>query len=613
MRFTTKTLLLASASTQPNPEILAQKLEKTRLAAHPKVNRSIQAIIPCSSYNLCNEFGFESKRKLSVQGYDMKKAMLSNLAFFRNQLELRRAISLTTLIGSAIVFAGSAYSDKDDSSEDLSLSFYGFDEDLYSDAGQAGLKQILSGRMFDLQLPLSGLYFQQSIAASKAEELGYDPTSAAGKFYSEGSLPSLTESAGSPLDLGLSKFEEQGKEFASLNCFACHAGVVNGVVVAGLASNSIIQRETPLTDVRGEVVRGDNFGQYAVWNLAASIADPEKTGLLTSDEQTELTKVMDNTERPPVQAMPWWTMKYKVRDYWYGDGGPHDAAHFSLNFSIGNESINEHHAEHVEMTGRALAFARETHSPVYPETLDATKVKIGEEIFHGRRDPQDKSTFLACFQCHGEYSKKPSMPDYSMPGSWMVNYSGSETLRNVGTDPSYSEVIEDFAPIVEHLGKLAVYYDAKGTPELTPVDRPLEGIGYIPPPLVGVWTTAPYFHNGSVPTIEAVLNSKLRPEIWARDQSPHAYDLDSVGMKFTSLSQAQYKDLSATAANAPNKSRAQVDISYIYNTNNFGRGKMGHTWGDSLNDQERMAVIEFLKSLSGPDMPPMSNEQQAKL
>ncbi|MFT6094058.1 MAG: mono/diheme cytochrome c family protein [Pseudohongiellaceae bacterium] len=535
----------------------------------------------------------------------MKLAILNKFSPFQKKAHIGRT-TMSILLGSALVFVGSAYSDR----EDLSLSFYGFDSEAYSEAGQAGLKQILSGKMFDLELPMSGLYFQQTIAASKADELGYDPTSAAGKYYSEGSLPSFDADADSVLDLGLSPFERDGKEYASLNCFACHAGVVNGVVVAGLASNSTVQRSTPLTDVRGEVVRGDNFGQYAVWNLAASIANPEETGLLTSAEETELTEVMKNTQRPPVQAMPWWTMKYKVRDYWYGDGGPHDAAHFSLNFSIGNEEINEHHTEHVAMTARALAFARETQSPVYPEKLDASLVQMGKEIFHGRLDPEDRSTFLACFQCHGEYTKKASALDYSMPGSWIVNYSGSELLRNVGTDPSYSEVIEEFAPIVAHLDKLAVYYDAQGTPELTPVDRPLKGIGYIPPPLVGVWTTAPYFHNGSVPTIEAVLNSKLRPEIWDRDKSPHAYNMESVGLEYTALTKAQYADLAATAAVAPDKSQAKVDMGFIYDTSNFGRGKMGHTWGDSLSNKERMAVIEFLKSLSGSDMPPQSTGQQ---
>ena len=69
----------------------------------------------------------------------------------------------------------------------------------------------------------------------------------------------------------------------------------------------------------------------------------------------------------------------------------------------------------------------------------------------------------------------------------------------MGTDSSYSEAIEELMPVIEHIGKLAVYYESQGTPELAPVFKPLKGIGYVPPPLVGVWATAPYFHNGSVP------------------------------------------------------------------------------------------------------------------
>ena len=36
------------------------------------------------------------------------------------------------------------------------------------------------------------------------------------------------------------------------------------------------------------------------------------------------------------------------------------------------------------------------------------------------------------------------------------------------------------------------------------------------PPLDGVWATAPYLHNGSVPTLEAVLKSSDRPALWQR-------------------------------------------------------------------------------------------------
>ncbi len=39
--------------------------------------------------------------------------------------------------------------------------------------------------------------------------------------------------------------------------------------------------------------------------------------------------------------------------------------------------------------------------------------------------------------------------------------------------------------------------------------------GYIAPPLDGIWITAPYLHNGSVPDLECLLNSKERPRYWS--------------------------------------------------------------------------------------------------
>ncbi len=171
------------------------------------------------------------------------------------------------------------------------------------------------------------------------------------------------------------------------------------------------------------------------------------------------------------------------------------------------------------------------------------------------------------------------------------------------TDPTYNEVLQSFRPVVEHINKVAVYFEAQGKPELAPQSSVPDKPGYIAPPLVGVWATAPYFHNGSVPTVTAVLNSKERPEIWSRNFSdPHAYDLDLVGLEYEPMTRPQYAESAAVAADAPNNSKASIDHRSIYDTNGFGHANTGHTFGDNLSDEERSAVIEFLKSLSGPDM-----------
>ena len=112
-----------------------------------------------------------------------------------------------------------------------------------------------------------------------------------------------------------------------------------------------------------------------------------------------------------------------------------------------------------------------------------------------------------------------------------------------------------------------------------------------------------YFHNGSVPTIATVLNSTQRPEIWSRDnRDPHAYDLEKVGMRYRSVSREEFDKSAVNAAGKPFLSQAAIDHSANYDTKDFGHGNSGHTFGDRLTDGERAAVIEFLKSLSGPDM-----------
>ena len=101
--------------------------------------------------------------------------------------------------------------------------------------------------------------------------------------------------------------------------------------------------------------------------------------------------------------------------------------------------------------------------------------------------------------------------------------------------------------------------------------------GYIAPPLDGVWITAPYLHNASVPTLEAILNSKIRPAYWSRDFDHPQYDYEKLGWKFSTESKGGSKT--------------------VYDTTVPGYGNYGHYFGDVLSDAERKAVIEYLKTL----------------
>ncbi len=322
--------------------------------------------------------------------------------------------------------------------------------------------------------------------------------------------------------------------------------------------------------------------------LGARLSNPEKQGMVLASAKTELQTLLESLPLPPVDPMPWWLMKYKRLNYWYADGGSDNAANFSVNFTTPHDQINAHRAEHVETVGKALAFARETQSPRFPSSLDAELVRQGADLFHGRTPPVDATGFRACKTCHGTYTKKPEQADLSRPGSWTVDYNFSDVLRNVHTDTSYNATLQQLRPIADNINRLAVYFADQGKPELIPHASVPDKEGYVAPPLVGVWASAPYFHNGSVPTIEAVLNSEIRPEIWARDnRDPYAYDLVKVGMQYRPVSRDEFESSAASASRKPFLSKAAIEHGTNYDTTEFGHGNMGHTFGDRLSATER--------------------------
>jgi hypothetical protein len=79
-----------------------------------------------------------------------------------------------------------------------------------------------------------------------------------------------------------------------------------------------------------------------------------------------------------------------------------------------------------------------------------------------------------------------------------------------------------------------------------------------------------------VPTVYQVLNSKARPERWTRSGKSTDYDWKRLGWNYDPKPQ---KDKWTFDSNVP------------------GYGKDGHNFGDKLSEQERWAVVEYLKTL----------------
>ena len=167
-----------------------------------------------------------------------------------------------------------------------------------------------------------------------------------------------------------------------------------------------------------------------------------------------------------------------------------------------------------------------------------------------------------CAKCHGTYG-----PDGQYPNEIIE-------LAAIGTDPSR---LQGIAP------RFVAHYNSTWFGQDYPVD--LKMTGYQAPPLDGVWATAPYLHNGSVPTLAALLKSTDRPKSFYRPPSTDFshYDTANVGWKF---------ELPTPGAE-PNPDRRRA----LFDSTRFGLGNGGHTFGDRLSDDDRSRVIEYLKTL----------------
>ena len=93
-------------------------------------------------------------------------------------------------------------------------------------------------------------------------------------------------------------------------------------------------------------------------------------------------------------------------------------------------------------------------------------------------------------------------------------------------------------------------------------------------PLNGIWATPPYLHNGSVPSLyQLLLPTGRRDRIFF--MGDWEFDPKRVGVGTTS----------------------PFPGATVFDTRLPGNSNAGHEYGAGLNDADRMALIEYLKTL----------------
>lgn len=441
-----------------------------------------------------------------------------------------------------------------------------------------------------------------------------------GMIYEEGRDPRLD------LPVGMSMRRVQGIDRVYFTCSACHTGVVRDSsdadprVVLGMPANTFdlgalgdflfrasaswkfrasrmlptvqrmeaLQAERPETDA----YRPDplNPVDRAVFRYAGISLMREQLLTLTSRlffvDVTSWGPGRVDTFNPPKALLGFpmeraperelvgtadfpsvWNQRWKegMQLHWDGNNTSVDERNLSAGFGTGATPTT---LDKEKVLRIAEWLWDEAKPPAFPEErLDRALADAGEAVYRE-----------ACWSCHGN----PSPPFRSEGDGGRV---GTVTpIEEVGTDrwrlDSYTR---ELAAAQNTL--YAGFPEDEGACRDQPRDREQcyparfshfrKTYGYANMPLDGLWLRAPYLHNGSVPDLRALLEPpEARPDSFWIGHT--VYDFERVGF-VTRGPEAE-------------------EEGWLLDTRRPGNGNGGHLYGTGLDEEDKRALLEYLKT-----------------
>lgn len=485
-----------------------------------------------------------------------------------------------------------------------------------------------------------------------------------------GEDPNATDGGSGQLPMAFTQIRNKDGSWTGqlgLTCAVCHA--------ARIDSNN---PDNPVIELRGMNGLSDlavfmrdsmhGLGTIVPFSMnrlrgTGNITNFQIFGMLTLFDKEHLSNfneylpVFKNPSTGTEDSPTWWNLGH--RPYKFFDGGmPADAqrielsAYFPLAASETLMSVSRAKVWIEQHDQDSDAYLRTVKSPAYPGEINTSLAEQGAILFHTKslwsdnlNNPVAKPEGGngSCASCHGAYSPRFTHDTNYLASPVLEGMASNITpLRIINTDPRR---LEGNNQIIANLATKE-YFAYNDQPQCG--DQNLDSIrgdrelGYLAPPLYGVWASAPYFHNGSVPNIWSVLKPSDRPTYWSRVSTPtpvqqsglvmgfdtnfeRAYDSTKIGWKYNELScgdpnlvdgvncdaddesaltpaqQQAAKSYSTWALlfnfESPLWGNKQIERRKIYNTHAYSQGNSGHEFTAVLTDDERLAIMEYLKTL----------------
>ncbi len=432
---------------------------------------------------------------------------------------------------------------------------------------EAGLAAFADGALFQGVLPALAL---RNLFIAWTDDLGELYTFYTGEdaywaaFHARyGTLPSAFEGARYPSGFGVADNGELG-----IDCLLCHAGRVGDQTVIGLANNrldllglvedlralpaaieALKRRELPepyASLVAGipEVTVPEPYASTPIFTAAAGANDGFGLGFVTAAEYREPPDGM-RTFMGYQDAAPWWTIPFKERLYSDGSANAHGVYTMMSTLLAFGLSFAEL-ASYLPTFEAIRAYQCSLTAPRWDEAalgaIDDALAAEGARVFGEQ-----------CQSCHGRYDGG-AFPHVVVSPSEL----GTDPVRATSFGAVEAAYFNDFIPEERY--------------EMTATG------GYLAPALTGVWASAPYLHNGSVPTLRALLEPAARPVRWKRSED--GFDAIDVGL------------VVEAAAETP---RDTIEGRKVVDTTVAGMSNAGHEL--ELTAAEVDALLEYLKTL----------------
>lgn len=411
-------------------------------------------------------------------------------------------------------------------------------------------------------------------------------------------------------------------EGLTFSCFACHAQSMFGTTVMGLTNKRphankffhLARKSVPkIPTLMFGASTNSTLGEMKMFErtkknlVSVSATVPQVIGLDTSLPQIALSLAHRNEDelasknpefekRPRENAlstfvadskpMPWWNLKYKTR--WLADGSIVSGNPILTNFlwnEIGRGTdlaeLEKWMSENKKTIEEVTAAAFATEAPLYSDFFPADSINLD------RAQRGEKLFVQSCQKCHGEYQKAWSLAhadelsQVDLLKTSKVIYHDRTPVKDVGTDPQRYMGVKYFAESLNNL-KISKWMQTRVEPQ----------VGYVPPPLVGIWARYPYFHNNSIPNLCALLTvENARPATWIQGPAVNKatdFDQECVGYPVgEKIPKAWLKDEEAKfVANKPGLS-------------NKGHNKMllNEDGSEKFSAEDKKDLITFLKTL----------------